>query len=122
MLGRFVSTAELAARTGISRATAWRVCAHNPGFAVRAGGTYWIPESPDDVAEVLNNAGDITAFQAVTVHIADKRSRLLREGANHAPRLDLGSEAAMFQGISVALRSAATRAMHSADATAPHGR
>jgi hypothetical protein len=45
MLGQFVSTKALATRTGISRATAWRVCLHNPGFAVRAGGTYRIPES-----------------------------------------------------------------------------
>ena len=45
MLGHFVSTKALATRTGISRATAWRVCFQNPGFAVREGGTYRIPES-----------------------------------------------------------------------------
>ena len=42
---RFVSTAELARRTGVSRITAWRTCMRNPGFAVRVGGTFRIPEA-----------------------------------------------------------------------------
>jgi hypothetical protein len=41
---KFVSTSELAIRTGVSRITAWRTCVHNPGFAVRVGGTFRIPE------------------------------------------------------------------------------
>lgn len=43
-VSQFVTTAELARRTGISRITAWRTCSRNPGFAIRAGGTYRIPE------------------------------------------------------------------------------
>lgn len=39
----FLSTVEFASRVGISATTAWRTCARNPGFAIRAGGTYRIP-------------------------------------------------------------------------------
>jgi hypothetical protein len=41
---QFVSTAELARRTGVSPTTAWRTCLRYPGFAVRVGGTFRIPE------------------------------------------------------------------------------
>jgi len=41
---QFVSTAELARRTGVSRITAWRTCVRHPAFAVRVGGTFRIPE------------------------------------------------------------------------------
>jgi hypothetical protein len=41
----FVSTAELARRTGVSRITAWRTCTRHPGFAMRVGGTFRIPEA-----------------------------------------------------------------------------
>ena len=41
----FVSTAELARRTGVSRITAWRTCVRHPGFAVRVGGTFRTPEA-----------------------------------------------------------------------------
>lgn len=39
----FLSTAEFGRRVGISGTTAWRTCQRNPGFAIRAGGTYRIP-------------------------------------------------------------------------------
>ena len=41
---QFVSTAELARRTGVSATTARRSCVRHPGFAVRVGGTFRIPE------------------------------------------------------------------------------
>ena len=40
---KFVSTADLAARAGISRVTAWKVCKDNPGFAFRPGAAFRIP-------------------------------------------------------------------------------
>ncbi len=41
---KFVSTGELARRTGVSPTTAWRTCVRHPGFALRVGGTFRIPE------------------------------------------------------------------------------
>jgi hypothetical protein len=66
---KFVSTAELASRTGVSRITAWRTCVSNPGFAVRVGGTFRIPEAHVQRVE----GGDAPAAIA-----AEARARAIR--------------------------------------------
>lgn len=45
------TTETAAAATGTCRATVWRICKLNPGFAVRIGGSYKIP--PEHVQRVL---------------------------------------------------------------------
>ena len=39
----WLTTEDAAPEVGTSRTTMWRVCRDNPGFGVRAGGSYRIP-------------------------------------------------------------------------------
>lgn len=44
-MDNYLTTAALARETGYSRVTAWKACRDNPGFALRLGKTYMIPET-----------------------------------------------------------------------------
>ena len=67
----FVSTAVFADQVNISKATAWRICQANNGFAVRIGGNYKIPfghitrlmqgDSPAQIAAEVRNRGQQAA-------------------------------------------------------------
>lgn len=61
MTPKFITTAELAARTGVSRITAWRTCRRYPGFAIRLGGVFRIPESHAERIERGERAEAIAA-------------------------------------------------------------
>jgi hypothetical protein len=82
----FVSTAELARRTGVSRITAWRTCIRHPGFAMRVGGTFRIPEAhvrrvergevPATIAANLRSARHDRPLIAETPDIPNAESKL----------------------------------------------
>jgi hypothetical protein len=76
----FVSTAELARRTGVSRITAWRTCIRHPGFAMRVGGTFRIPEAHVRRVE----RGEFPATIAAETH---------------ATQLELGSDLASLEEV-----------------------
>ena len=70
------------------------------------------------VAAALGALGSRPSRRAV-----DELAGLFHQGGDHAPRLDpLGGEAAMLQGVLVALGSPAGGPVHPADAMTPNRR